>query len=74
MVNTTVPWYYQGTAMFIAVTLVTFYHDATMHSSTVFYIVYCVAHYTTMCPAKRCHYSIGSDFAKFQRVSFFDSQ
>jgi len=66
MVNTTVRRYYQGTTMFTMVTMVTFYHDAVMHSSTVGYIVYCVAHYTTMCPAKRCHYSFGSDFAKCQ--------
>jgi len=54
------------------VTLVTFYHDAIMHSSTVGYIVYCVAHYTTICPAKRCHYSFGSDFAKCQLSFIFD--
>jgi len=40
MVNTTVPWYYQGTAMFTMVTMVTFYYDAIMHSSTV-WAVFC---------------------------------
>ena len=74
MVNTTVPRYYQGTAMFIMVTMVTFYHDAVMHSSTVGYIVYCVAHYTTMCPAKRCHYSLilALTLPNANRVSIFD--
>ena len=42
MVNTTVLWYYQGTAMFTMVNMVTFYNDAIMHSSTVSYIVYCM--------------------------------
>jgi len=66
MVNTTVPWYYHGAATFTMVTMVTFYHDAIMHSSTVGYIILqCVRQ-------KGATIVLALTLPNANRVSFFD--
>jgi len=73
MVNTTVRRYYQGTTMFTMVTMVTFYHDAIMHSSTIGYIVYCVAHYILQCVRQKgVTIVLALTLPNANRVSFCD--